>query len=497
MNIIKLTISSAFILLTLLLSGCLKKELGNYNPDAVANLNLGSNLADKYILNVEERLKLKADLGKDGLNPTDYTLQWYYYAVDDKNTAKPLVVSNTVELDLLGEMATGNYYLFVEATDRRTNIKYSKKMLLNVRRKTSEGWLLLTHKNNVTNMSIVTSEGNVYKDFMVSNPELAIKGKPLALQVMNDWDTQVQPITIRTDEPQIYFLDYDLFNVKRTANDAFAAGSTAKFDFFGSDMWYQMYYLRDTDGNMYATNRGMGEDDNFPEGFDDAMLGNYVIAPFSIPSSRSYPIQALFYDTEGKKFVYQPSFAAEFKPFQAAGVGAGFDMSNIQDNILFGGLGSAGASYAIGESNGKFNIYEMKLDEGLTIYPAISKKEFKAPNGQKPTAFAFSGNAPLIYFIAGNDLYLYKFAENKYFHLYTFPADEKVASMKMFKETIMMTQKDNPALENRIVVATNSSDQGIFYTFDLSPVGSVKEGTYVSRLTGFAPIVDIAYKELR
>lgn len=496
-NYIKSSAGLLAVLYVLLLSGCLKKELSDYDPNAVAELNLSANLADKYILNIDEHLKLKAELGKEGLNPSDYSFQWYYYLDEPNTVATPIMLSSTAELDLLGDMATGNYKLFVEVTDKRTDVRYFKEMRLNVRRRTSEGWLLLTYKNNLTNMSIISSEGNIYKDFLEPNTEVPLVGKPLELLVMNDWDGKVQPITIRTDQPQIYFLDYNSFKVERTANDAFVAGSAAKFDFFGSDMWYGMYYLRDTEGNIYNTGRGMGENDNFPEGFDDPMLGNYVLAPFLVPSSDSYPIQAMFYDTQSKKFVYQPSYENELKPFQSAGTGAGFDMSDVKDNILYAGLGASGSSYAIGELNGQLSIYEMKLDKGLTTYPAVSKKAFTVPNGQKPTFFACSGKAPLLYFIAGNELYLFKTLENKIYSLYTFPANEKVATLKMFKETIMQTQKDNPAMENRLCIAANSADEGIFYTFDLSPTGSLKEGTYVSRIAGFAPIMDIAYKELK
>jgi hypothetical protein len=95
--------------------------------------------------------------------------------------------------------------------------------------------------------------------------------------------------------------------------------------------------------------------------------------------------------------------------------------------------------------------------------------------------------------MAGNNLYLYKITEKTSVLLYSFPTDETITALEMIRERI----PTNPLADTRIGIASNDSNGGIFYIFDLSPTGALQGGTYTSRIDGFDPIVDIAYKENR
>jgi|GEM_PF-946334 len=486
-------IATILLLQLTLLNSCLKKELSDYDHGAVPELLLESGLEDKYLLNVGDELKLVSDLSKEGVNPADYTFKWSYYPKDSNTEVIPIEVGTTESLNLKSDMATGLYFLVLEVTNKQSGVKYFRKMDLIVKRLTSEGWLLLTHKSDETNLSIVTPDEYVLKDFLVHSSEYPMREKPLEIICMNDWDGIVQPLAIRTAAPQIYFIDHNTMEVKSNANDAFTGTTNAKFDFFGSDMWYGLYYLRDTDGNFYTAPRGVGENDNFPYGFSNALLGNHVLAPMMIPTSSSYPIQALFYDQENKKLVYHPTSSPEIESFQPAGVNVAFDMNNFDENVIYAANGASGSSYIVGEKNGKYTLYEMRLDNGLSEYPAVSKVNLIAPNGKQLTHFALSGKNPLLYFIAGNQLYVYKMNDQQYAPLYTFPAGEEVAALKMLKEPIV--PPTIPFAENRLGIATNSGTEGVFYTFDLSPTGVLKTGSFNSRIGDFSPIVDIVYKE--
>jgi hypothetical protein len=125
--------------------------------------------------------------------------------------------------------------------------------------------------------------------------------------------------------------------------------------------------------------------------------------------------------------------------------------------------------------------------------PATSKAPLLIPNGEDPYLFTLSGKLPLLYYMAGNNLYLYKITEKTSVLLYSFPTDETITALEMIRERI----PTNPLADTRIGIASNDSNGGIFYIFDLSPTGALQGGTYTSRIDGFDPIVDIAYKENR
>ena len=495
-NIIPYIAIALLVLLTT--NACLKKELSDYDPHKIEEIQLDAGLEDRYLLKVGEVLSISPDLAKEGLNPNDYTFKWYYYPSKANSEEVRVAAGSTPDLLLESTMATGDYYLVLEAENNSTKVKYFKKMSLVVRRPTSEGWLLLTYKNNKTNLSIVTPEYIVVKDFLVPTSQYPMSEKPVELICMNDWDATVQPIAIRTEEPQIYFLDHNTFEVKSTANDAFVSGTTTQFDFFAADMWYQMYYLKDTEGNLYVTSRGSGEDDNFPSGFSDAMLGNYIASPVLIPTESSYPVQVVIYDIQGKRFLYQPSFESILSPFQAKDPTSPFDLSNFTDRIVYSGLGAGVKSYIVGADNqNKYSLYELIMDGGakpsaLDAYPASFKQPITVPGHAEPRLFALSGKLPMLYFIAGNNLYLYKMNEQFCELVYSFPSDETVVSLKMLRQPITSTL---PAADNRLAIAANDSEGGIFYTFDLLPTGLIKGNNYATRIDGFDPIVDIVYKE--
>lgn len=483
------------ILLLFMASSCLKQQIGDYNPNGINDLAIDSTLDETYLLNVGDDLHLNADVLQtkpEGSGQLSY--KWYYYPTAAYSTDDPVVVGEEAELNLKADMSTGEYYLVLEVTDESTGVKAYKKMLLTVKKLTSEGWLVLTSRDGKTDMSIVSSQNEVYQHFLTQN--FPSNQRPVKLYCVNDWDEMTQTIVIQTDEPELYFIDFDNFDLIGTSAQTFSQDPGIKFKYFATDQYFNEYYLIDTDGAIYSTPRG--PDPNFPEGFSQPFTGTYQLASLVMPTVTAYPVPVVVYDESAQRFLYQPYGESTLKSFGPAPVGAPFDLNNFPGEIIATSLGANDITYVVAkEPSGEIKVYSLDLNDALDYYPAESVATLDILNGKDPHFFTFSGKLPIVYFIDGQDLYVYKISENTATKLYTFPAGEDVAALQMLRETIMMTEAENPDVNNRIAVATNTSAGGVFYTFDLSPTGMLKTGQYTDRNEGFDFITDIAYKEQR
>lgn len=495
MNKIYKTIYCFAVLLLVLLNACRKENIGDYSADKVNNLTISGDLKDAYLVNVNDVLSLNAKVEQSQGNG-DLTYKWYYYPAESNSTVASIELSSNAELKLKIDMATGSYILVAESTDTKTGVKAFKKIKLTVKRLTSEGWLLLTWKDNKTNLSIVSSENDVLKNFLLPSTEFPMNTKPERIFCANHWNAAIQPIVIKTADPKLYFLDRNSFEVHNDENAAFASGTSPTMTHFDTDLFFGIYYMWDRDGLIYQSKGG--ENANYPSGFDQPLSGNYKLAKFSFPVGSGYPVSTVFYDELSKGFLYQPYGENKLLAFQTKPVNAPFSMSNFTDEIKFTTLGAGNKTYIVGKNaKGEHHLYTLDLDKALDIYPASSVVKLDIPDHVSPTFYAVSGKLPLLYYILDNSIYLYKMGEKKSLPaLYTFPEGETVAAFQMFRETITQNEAKNPLVNNRLVVAVNKGAEGVLYTFDLSATGALKTGRYATRNDGFDTIVDMAYKEM-
>lgn len=496
MNKIFITAYCSAVLVLLVLSACLKQNLGDYKPDSVNDLNIGANLEDSYELYLDDVLQLDASLAQSNGNGT-IAYQWYYYSAGDYSVDERVNVSNSSKLDLTIDMNTGNYFLVVESTDTKTGVKGYKKMNLTVKSPTSEGWLLLTWKNNKANLSIVSSDNKVFKGFLQPSADYSIDSKPEKLICINDWDKLSQPIVITTTKPNIYFLDHNTFEIKQDGPDSFLSPLNLKVTNYGTDIYNNAFYMWDDNGLVYTASRGGTID--FPDGFDEALPGDYKASKWVIPVGSMYPVPAVFYDEKGKRFVYHDAARNDIRPFGTKPADAPFDMNRFTDEIKFADNGSDEMSYIVGKNAlGEYHLYTMSLYEALDIYPAKAVDKLDIIDKGKATFFTVSGKLSLLYYVADNQLFVYKIGQKKSTLLYTFPTDETVSALSMLRgKDWFSASPAMPFIDNRLGIATNKGDNGVFYTFDLTATGAIRLSKYSTRDEGFDPIVDIAYKMMK
>lgn len=472
-------------------SACLKKGDDSYDVNRINDVTVDSTFKDSYIVNVGDTLRLNGQASQSKPD-SKLSYEWYYYT----DVATPVSVGKETKLALPLDMPTGIYTLVFKVTDEASQTSTFKKINLTVKKLTSEGWLILTNDTNGPNFSIVSSEGDIYKNFLKRSPEFQNIGSAVNFEAFNNsYVSKIQPITLTTTT-DLYFIDHNTFEVHSTANEAFKVVTDKDIIKFGNDEYSLGFYMIDSDGKVYFSKNTAQVDANFPSGFDLPCTGTYKATDVILGSLGGNPVAALFYDDLGKQFLYQRANASALTAFGAAPASAPFSMSNFTDKIIYSGIGDNSLTYLVGKSgSGIFNVYTMALTNPLSAYPARAKTELDIPAGAAAKLFTVSPKLPLLYYINGQSLYVYKVSERKSTLLYTFPPTETLVDLKMLRGSQLISEDQLPTLNNRIAIAANEGSDGILYTFDLTPTGAVKGAKYTDRINGFAPIVKIQYKQ--
>lgn len=491
-----LTLSVIFIMT---LTSCKKEIEGNYNASKINDITVDSTFQDKYLMNQGDTLRLDAKVSQTQ-NNGNLSYRWYYYYAEKNLTGnKYTEVGNSQHLALPLTMPTGVYTITLETTDNNSGIKAYRKITLDLRKYTSEGWVLLTNENSKPNITVVAPDGNIYKNLMLSSPVYPLTGTPLSLTVGNSWDLKVQPIVLKTSN-NMYFLNFDDFSFEKTAGESVNPASAELFTKFEADAYFNSYYMIDAAGVAYWTRKVDAA--KLPTEFQ--VLGTkdakgYIAAPLSIPVQNGGKINNVFFDIKNHRFLYILASNPVMSPFMATPASAQVDLNNFTPEILNASVGANLITYIFAKrQDGAIVAYTAAFDDfASNKYPGREAYVLDIPVGQTPSLFTPSGKLPLFYYILGKSLYVYKVGENKSTLLYTFSADETMVDMKMIREPIIPSSDPDPLVNNRIVIATNKGTEGNLYTFDLDPTGAIKAGRYSNLYTGLGTIVSIAYKEKR
>jgi hypothetical protein len=98
---------------------------------------------------------------------------------------------------------------------------------------------------------------------------------------------------------------------------------------------------------------------------------------------------------------------------------------------------------------------------------------------------------PHIYYVVGNQLYLYDIPAKASRLVYSFPAGADVRSMKWYNNVKSSSDPDNYRL---MMVATQEGAEGKVYFFPVDLTGDFTGGSYRNVFGGFGQIRDVTYK---
>ncbi|NLR82168.1 PKD-like family lipoprotein [Chitinophaga eiseniae] len=469
-------IALPFLLLALM--SCYKDK-GNYNYLPLKNIQIDSlvNLKKLFMDSLVINPVVKVDKGSEA----DLDFQWSMYPTTESMEQlpdQPVVIGTGKNLRIQLNQAVRQYpYVVVfRVMDKATGVSSYRKFQVMIGSPFSSGWLVLNDKNNVSDVDIITPQDTVLRDIYQR-----VNGKPMAgkahhINLLGAY-TGTDELFIETDNNLLQVRNPEFELLQEAKSMFFALPTTLHPQFMTINDYATQRYLVN-DGKVYAASTLNNGKYGLP------LIGDYEAAPF-ITSEGS----ACIYDRKNGRFLRLPSLSnsVTLETFVDQKPDAVFDVNNVKGELRYMERGPDLAYHFFRMADGSMMLYG--LDTYSNEYPGALKQSVASPEMRQATAFATSGVLPLVYFAAGNSLYLYDVQANSARKLYTFPgAGVSVSVIRMLKN--WFSDDDN----SLIAVGVNDGTKGSVYYFKLAGTGEFAGGTYKQKFDGFGRISDIIYK---
>lgn len=507
----------AGVLLTMsVISSCYKDD-SNIDIQPINEIKLTDPAVGTQIVKFHgDSLKLKPTLSQSMTNRMDeFEFKWVFYQNNGSvSLASPRnEISNEFELKTVisgAEFALGEPYVFrLEVKDKKTGVASYINYNLLVGNRYTVGWLVLEEKTGAAgDLSFIfpdnTAEHNIYSSRNTTPLVGPRKLEITPFSVGDDISTTGKRLYILAQSGSQEFnyltmvkkFDYSFlfFKAPTTINPTVLTWTS---QYIYSGVRSPSLGIAINDGKLHSNLVG-----GFPgvKKWGDIAQNpdknqNYSLAPFVV-GGPTYP--AIVYDNTSKRFyhiqAYNPSpVAGSLEPFPSGST------SNVSNPDVFN-MNNVGMTMIFQDSTAVLHDYNavMKSDDNraymlrykttnTTAAPIITleKKLMDAPGILTYSAAVASTLTPMLYYANGNLLKRYETTSQTVRETYSLPAGETVTAMKFAKT---MSGLQGP----RLVIATWNGTVGKVYFFSPDPLGQI--GAPTNTVTGFAKIVDLAYK---
>lgn len=469
-----------YIILSLLLSGLAScyKDKGNYTYHPLKQITIDSlvNLKRFYM----DSLVINPGVAVDKGTESELDFQWSMFPTTQSMEAlpaQPEIISRSKVLRIRLEKAVRQYpyVVILRVTDKATGVSTYRRFELMISSPFASGWLVLSDRNNISDVDIITREDSVISRIYELVNGTAIKGKGTRLRLLGAY-SGADELFIQTED-----------NLLQVRNPEFNLLQDAAAMFYTKPDRVSPQYLaiNDYGTQRYLVNSGkvFGASTLNNGKYGLPYIGDYEAAPFIAGGSYS-----AVYDKKNGRFLKIPvlSNSVTMEAFTELKPDPAFDVNNIKGDLMYMEQGPDLSYHFFREAGGNIRLY------GLNTYsndaPGAFTQQVAATELKQATAFAISGTLPLTYFAAGNSLYLYDIGANQARKLYDFPAGSTVPVIRMLKD--WNSDDDNSFL----AVGVNSGSNGTVYYFKLAGTGELAGNTYKKQFNGFGRIADIIYK---
>lgn len=487
---IKEIISGAAICCTLL-HAC-KKDNNSYTYNQVNELTIKGPEQDLMVVQ-RDTIRVNPVVAESMTGSGPYTYKWEVYrSIDLKSweitPVSPATTSTTLSTDknlkVPALMAPGTYMLQYTITDTKTNLRKSVRYPMTINGKYYEGWLVMADKGGKTVLSFVRQDGTVFKDIIAaSNPSLVVEGKPLA--AFSGIQTKLEEVNVFTEMGMYRFSANDFAFTGKTSDLFEAPINPVSSPWYNVNSFnYDQYVV--SNGNVYGTSTPVLGLSKYSERFNGP--AGYSVFPYFMSGSQ---YQAVFYDNNGKRFLYSSIVSRSFSTFLPnTDPNIKFDMSNVGKTMVGGDKGPGGEYLLVMKDQNGY--YLCSVLPGLKQPAGVMDKMDAAPEIDKAKLFAASELNKQLYYAADNKIYLYDVLAKSARLVYTFPGNILIKDLKMFKG--IGWGKANTLYNTRLVVATYNGSEGEVYYLDITPVGDIKNGTHSQKFGGFDNIQQINFR---
>lgn len=419
-------------------------------------------------------LKVEPELTESIPSQDGYSYKWKAWKVGGDT----ILLSDKKDLDVSVVLEPGSYELQYKVTNNRTGIASFMIYRLTVNGGFYEGWLVANTKSGMAHMSFIREDGQLFLTPAETVNKTTYPGKALGAYAAVEPFGRLALINFFTDKGVYRF----------NANDLVQNGTTA--DIFTESMQFNAppYYgiSKSVIDQYIIANGGLHVGLGpvfFPaevlKPFSDRLTGDYVLFPGIFNSSQT---STFFYDNKHKRFM-QISYLARELTVASGSDGAAFNMGNVGMTMLAFDYGVKGASsdefyFIMQGSDGR---YILSISG---VAPGMNQKIENSPEIAQATTFTTSSVAKHLYYATGNRIYLHDILAKSSRLVYTLPAGEQIADMKLLRAT-----------SKRLVVATNVGTAGKVYYFDLDNLGEVSGQGPTDIFSGFGEIAQIFYRD--
>ncbi|MCW3464613.1 PKD-like family lipoprotein [Chitinophaga nivalis] len=470
-----------YILLSLLFLGLIAcyKDKGNYDYLSLKKITIDSILDVKRYYMDSLIIEPVITVDKGDFNELDF--EWSMMpttGVFEPLPSEPEVIANTrvLRIQIKKESREFPYIMVLRVIDKATGVSVFRRFQLTISSPYASGWLVLSDRNHVSDVDIVTPDGDVHSRIYEN-----VNGKPmtdhgLRLSLTGSLNGKDE-LYIQTDNNILQIRNPEFTYLRDAASMFYSMPGVVKPQVLTiNDMATQRYLISNGQIFVAATlNNGK---------YSLPLVGNYEAAPF-VASGGAY---SAIYDKKNGRFLKFPARtnAVTMEAFTELKPDPVFDVNNVKGTLLFVERGSDYTYHIFRNADGKLQLYG--LNTGSNDIPAGMTQAIEPAEMQQLSAVVISGALPMAYFTSGHSLYMYDIYANTAKKLYDFPGNATVSVIRMLKEWRHVD--DNTLL----TVGVNEGDAGSVYFFKLLGTGDLQGGTYKNKFTGFGRISDIIYK---
>lgn len=530
----------AFLVFFLTVAAC-TNDLGNYDYEdkAVVNIDVTPSLtvlANAEYIDVNPVITSSLEGVIDADNPN------FEYSFRYKNSDGDWVELDTLHtqsVHVLAKMPIGNYPCWYSATDRRTGVRYSAVVNVNVVVSTSEGWMLLCSNPDDEEVRLdMLAQISMDRIMPVYDIDLYTQISPLhhPTQIATYYNRRgtVGDKIILMSQDESYLLD----NTYLTINSAYGLKSslfvTAPADhivrFAGvpmnDNLTNQALICVSSEGNAFVWNPYDVGGGSFEDAANTSVRGNdpeYRVAPWiGVSTMRGSGLLgygvALLYDTDNHRFIGWDG-SRETSEYQTMTplvnpVDPLFSFqTGTMDLVAMANTGfSNGTTYCIMQDGEKRHIYAVSVTDNAFTQQGCWL-DVKTPDFRQATCFCAHSQYQTIYYAAGNKVYAYNPASNYCSPCVTLDANEEVTCIKFCTyenpdiSLLISSLTDEQAAEfiarqYDLVVASYDKTAADGNGGHLRFYKSTSPGTSMTLkpgwdYSGFGRIVDVTYKEVR
>ncbi len=494
------------LLVAVLFAAC-KKDKGNYNYKAINEMQAVENLPDVVEAIYGKQLVIDPVV-KFSLDPNfdtnKYSYEWSYIGPNGLGGSKLFILATTQKLDILTNLAAGNYAAYYCVTDKATGVKYRKDFTLKVSNEINEGWILMCDVNNTARVDILSKKSDATFELIPDllhqvGSDLQLKGKPVMTYTYNtglllgpdkisyglyfgtdQGTTKVDPNTFKWTPTMT--LNYEMYGAVPTGfyADLMQQRSNNAAYMIGKGNAY--FYYR-TLNIYYAT----------PINYISAEQSSFEVAPFIAGNHAIIGgAHAIFYDKTNKRFVKHNGEAATCVTLpDPVGPAKKFSFSTGMDLVFMKWVPfNGGEVFAVlKDSNNKKYLARFNSANLVQSY----YDEIVGTDIANADKFAFSPDLGYIFYNVGSKVYEYDM-NYKTSKLMLDYGSKSISYMKFydFKATSKYTGS-NKLMIGLVDGTKAEGTNGSLEIFTVPPVNG--DLVLADSFSGFGKIKDITYRE--